>query len=195
MLDFIINFIISFFTAVPPLELLFIFSFKIMQVTVGTLRIILISKGFRKHGTIFSFFEVFLWVFVASQVIIGLTEAPIKGIVYSIAFTIGVYVGSRIENHIGMGQVLIQAIVPMENAFTLAEAMRERGYAVTTIEAQGRDSQKMVLWIFANRKGCKKISEEIHNLDNTAMIITNDISALRGGMIGNAGKRSIIPIP
>ena len=187
--------IIRFLTAASPSELIFIFIFKIIQVAVGTLRLILIAKGYRREGTLLSFVEVFLWTFVASQVIIGLSEAPIKGVVYSIAFSIGVFVGSRVEGYIGMGQVLIQAIVSMENAVSLAAALRQKGYVVTTMEAQGRDSKKMVLMIFANRKGNEEIINEILKLDSSAVIITNDVSSLRGGTIAGAGKRVRLPIP
>ncbi|MDR2184343.1 MAG: DUF5698 domain-containing protein [Treponema sp.] len=177
---------VHFFTAAPPLELLFILVSKIVEVTLGTLRQILINKGYRKQGTFLSFFEIILWTFIASRVITGIAAAPIKGIVYSIGFSLGVYLGSRIENYIALGQVLIQTIISRENGETMIASLRAKGYAVTTIEARGRDSDKQVLMIFANRKGKEDIIREIHRRDGTAMIITNDISALRGGYISSA---------
>ena len=74
--------LISILTAVPLWELLLIFSAKMIEVSLGTLRHILINKGYRKQGTILSFFEIMLWVFVASTVINGIAEAPIKGLIY-----------------------------------------------------------------------------------------------------------------
>jgi uncharacterized protein YebE (UPF0316 family) len=56
------------------------------------------------------------------------------------------------------------------------------------MEARGRDSEKTVLMIFANRKGKEEIISEIHRLDGTAMIITNDISTLQGGTIAAERK-------
>ena len=180
--------IIKFFTAVHPLELFLIFISKIVEVTVSTLRIIMINRGYRKQGTCFSFVEIILWTFVASRVIIGITQAPIKGIVYSIGFSIGVYLGSVIEAKIGLGQVLIEAIVSKSNSSLIAVDLRDKGYAVTTMEARGRDSEKIVLKIFANRKGKEEIIDEIQRLDGTAMIITNDITTLHGGTITKIRK-------
>jgi uncharacterized protein YebE (UPF0316 family) len=147
------------------------------------LRQILINKGYRRIGTALSFVEIVLWTFVASRVIMGIAEAPIKGIVYSIGFSIGVYLGSRIEGYIAMGKVMIQTIVSKNNAGPISASLRQKGYAVTTMEAQGRDSEKTVLMIFANRRGKEEIVEEIRLLDGTAMIITNDITALQGGTV------------
>jgi uncharacterized protein YebE (UPF0316 family) len=168
------------------LELAFIFFAKIVEVSLGTLRQILINKGYRRQGTILSFFEIILWTFVASRVILGLAEAPVKGIVYSIAYSLGVYIGSRIENFIALGKVLIETIVSRENSGAVTGLLRDKGYAVTTMDARGRDSDKTVLMIFANRKGKEEIIREIHRIDGTAMIITNDISTLHGGTISVA---------
>jgi uncharacterized protein YebE (UPF0316 family) len=98
----------------------------------------------------------------------------------------GVYLGSRIENHIALGRVLIQTIISKANSEAMTATLRSRGYAVTTMEARGRDSDKQVLMIFANRKGKEEIVREIQKTDGTAMIITNDITTLHGGYISTS---------
>ena len=182
------EFIIKVLTAAPPLELFLIFISKIVEVAIATVRQILINKGYRKQGTMLSFVEILLWTFVASRVIMGITEAPVKGIVYSIGFSIGVYLGSRVEGIIAMGRVLIQSIVSNEKAPFLIDELRKKGYAVTTMDAHGRDSDKTVLMIFANRRGKEEIIADILKLENTAVIITNDISAVHGGTISSMRK-------
>ncbi|GHV82692.1 DUF2179 domain-containing protein [Spirochaetia bacterium] len=179
MLDVIIRFI----TAAPPAELLLIFFAKIAEVSLATVRQILINRGYRRQGTILSFFEIILWTFIASRVIIGIVEAPVKGIVYSIGFSMGVYLGSVIENKIALGKVLIQTIVSAAQGKTLTASLREKGFAVTTMKAEGRDSEKTVLMIFTKRKGKERLINEIRALDGNAMIIVNDVSSLQGGHI------------
>ena len=75
---------IEILTKTPWYELLLIFSMKIIEVTMGTLRIILINKGYRKYGVVLALIEIFLWVFIASAVINGLSESPMKGIAYGL---------------------------------------------------------------------------------------------------------------
>jgi len=179
--------IIDFITAAPPLELFLIFISKTIEVAIATLRSILINRGYRKQGTILSFAEILIWVLVASRVIMGLAEAPMKGVVYSIGFSLGIYIGSLLESKIALGRVLIQTIIAKENEI-LVSRLREKGYAVTTMQAQGMNSDKTVLMIFANRKGKEGIIGEIQQLDETAMIITNDVSTLSGGTITNMRK-------
>ncbi|MDY0064688.1 MAG: DUF5698 domain-containing protein [Bacilli bacterium] len=177
--------IIKFFTSVPLWELALIFFARIIEVSMGTLRIILINKGYRKVGVILAFCEVMLWVFVASRVIAGITERPLKGIVYSLGFASGVYVGSRLESLIAFGKVLVQAITTPENGKAIADVLRNQGLGVTTLEGQGKDSSRLVIMVYTNRKGKEKIIQQIKEIDEKAMIVSNDVTTLEGGYIGN----------
>jgi uncharacterized protein YebE (UPF0316 family) len=182
------DYIIKFLTAAPPLELFLIFILKIIEVAIATLRMILVNKGYRTQGTLLSFVEIMLWTFITSRVIMGIVDAPIKGIVFCFGFSVGVYLGSLIEGYIAMGQVLVQTIVSLDNADKMAFTVRQKGYGVTTMEAQGRDDAKKVLMVFAFRKSKEELIGEIQKLDSTAMIITHDVSTLHGGTIAAARK-------
>lgn len=182
--------ILSFFqdlwdilTVTPLWELLLIFLAKIIEVSVGTLRNILVYRGYRKQGVLLALFEIFLWVFVASTVINGLTESPMKGIVYGFGFAAGVYVGSRLEEKLAYGKILIQTIVSVDLGIKLTKTLRDLGYGVTTVPASGKDAARSVLMIYTNRRGNQKIVQIIQEVDPTAMIISNDVSSLVGGRI------------
>lgn len=173
----------TFFSGVTWWELLLIFSARVIEVSIGTLRIILISKGYRKVGVIFAFFEVLIWVFVASRVIGGISEAPLKGIIYSLGFASGVFVGSKLEAKLAFGRVLIQTITSIEIGSVMSTSLRSQGIGVTTIKAEGKDKEKTVLMIYANRKGKEDIINKIKAIDEHAMIISNDVTTLEGGYI------------
>jgi uncharacterized protein YebE (UPF0316 family) len=177
------DYIVRFFTSAPIWELALILVSKIIEVTMETLRIILVNKGYRKQGAIIAFFELLLWVFIASRVITGITAAPLKGVVYSLGYAIGVYLGSRLESRIAIGKILVQTITSEEIGAVMAQTLRQKGYGVTTIRAKGKDSNKMVLMIFANRRGKEEIIRSIQKIDADAMIETNDVSTLHGGYI------------
>lgn len=173
----------EFISAVPFWEVLLILSVKVIEVSISTLRIIFIGKGLRKLGTTLALVEILLWVFMASQVINGMAETPIKGIYYSIGFAAGVYLGSIIENKIGIGKVLIQAIIMKEEAKNVANALRDAGYAVTSIDAYGKYKEREVLMIFANRKNKHNIIDLIDEIDDDALVVTNEVSMVSGGFV------------
>ena len=175
--------VVKFFTAATIWELLFIYFARVIEVSIGTLRIILVNKGYRKIGVIFAFFEVLLWVFVASRVISGITEAPLKGIIYSLGFASGVFLGSKIEAKLAFGKVLIQTITSVEMGIVMGNSLRSQGYGVTALDAHGKDTAKSVLMIYANRKDKEDIIKKIKEMDDHAMIVVNDITTLEGGYI------------
>jgi uncharacterized protein YebE (UPF0316 family) len=177
------NDILNFLTSVPLWELALIFFAKIVEVTIGTMRIILIGKGFRKPGTLLAIFEIFLWVFIASRVIMGISETPMKGIIYSFGFATGVYIGSLLENRLAVGKVLIHVIVDPKDGIDMMSALRKEGHGVTSLDAHGKDSDKMVLMIFANRKNKNVITKLIETLNPKALIVSNEVSFVHGGYV------------
>ena len=173
----------AFLTSVPLWELIMIFSAKIIEVTIGTMRVILITKGYRKPGTVLAIFEILLWVFIASRVIMGIVDYPMKGLVYSLGFAFGVYIGSLLETRLAVGKILIYVIVDHNSGKTLTEALRASGHGVTTLDAHGKDSDRMVIMIFANRKNKAHIIEVVEALNEKALIVSNEVSILQGGYV------------
>ncbi len=175
--------IANFFTSVPLSEVLIIFFAKVIEVSVGTLRIIFIGKGYRKPGTFLAIIEILLWVFIASKVIVGITQAPLKGIIYSLGFAAGVYVGSILEARLAVGKVYIQAVIMREEAAKVVNAIREAGYGVTVLAAQGKFRSRKVLMIFANRKEKDVVINLINSMDDDALVVVNDVSSIQGGYV------------
>lgn len=175
--------ILNFLTSVPLWEALLILVAKVIEVSISTLRIILIGKGYRKPGTALAMVEILIWVFIASSVITGIQETPLKGIYYSIGFAAGVYLGSIIENKIGVGRILIQSIVMKEEAKRVLNALRDAGHAVTSVDAYGKYKERVMILIFANRKNQKNIIHIINEADDDAVIVTNDVSLVSGGFV------------
>ena len=168
-------------------ELLIIFFAKIVEVSLGTLRSILIVKGYRTPAVILALVEIMIWVFVASTVINGLTASPMKGIAYGFGFAAGVYFGSVLEQKLAFGKLLIQTIASASKSGEIADRVRELGCGVTTLNAKGKVENKTVLMVYTNRRGSQAIIDEIMAIDSTAMIVLNDVSTIAGGYI-HTGK-------
>ncbi len=179
----IFNVIIDFFTGASVWELLFIFFAKIIEVSIGTMRMILTTKGFRKPATLLSFFEIMLWVFVASVVIADVTEIPIKGVVYGLGFAAGVYVGSILENYFAVGKMEVHVISKPQSADKIVKVLRENGYGATAVDAHGKDDQRTLLIIYTNRKNKDTIIKLITEEDEKALIVAQEVSLIQNGYV------------
>lgn len=158
-----------------------IFSLKFIEVTVSTLRIVIVTKGERLKGAFIAFFEVMLWVYVASLVISGITEDPIKIIIYGAAFASGNYLGSTLEEKLALGTINLQAIVSLAHGKKLVAYIRDRGYAVTSVKGEGLESEKMILYMHTPRKKVKTLMSLLREQDPSIVITIHEIRPVYGG--------------
>lgn len=165
------------------LVIIIIFSAKIVEVSLATLRQILVVKGYRKISVLLALIEIFLWVAIASRVILTLEDNIWNGVAYGVGFAAGVYIGSILEEKLAFGLLLVQTITSDAKAIEIANALREKGFGVTTVDAKGKVDKRKILIIYANRRGSEEIIKMILDIDPSAMTVTNDVAKLSGGYI------------
>lgn len=78
------------------LELLFIFFARIIDVSLGTIRMILVIRGDKLPAALIGFFEIMVYT-VALGLVVGSLDDPVKLIVFCTGFALGILVGSVIE--------------------------------------------------------------------------------------------------
>ncbi|HKL41698.1 MAG TPA: DUF5698 domain-containing protein [Clostridia bacterium] len=154
---------------------------KIIEVSIRTIRTVLLIKGERRIAAIIGFFEILLWITIVTRVISDLSGDPLKAIVYALGFSIGIYVGSTLESKIGIGLSEIQVNVKASQSKELVEELREEGYAVTEIKAEGQKADRVILSLFVQRTKVNQIVFKITNMHPKAVITTSDVKPISGG--------------
>ncbi len=71
-------------------QLLFIFLARIIDVSLGTVRIILVIRGDRLLASIIGFFEILVYT-VALGMVVGSLDDPLKLTVFCLGFALGVF--------------------------------------------------------------------------------------------------------
>ena len=89
-----------------------IFFARIIDVSMGTLRIIMVGRGLRTISSLLGFMEVFIWLIAISQVLQNL-HGIIHYVAYSAGFASGTFVGMTIERRLTFGLYLVRIIVPL----------------------------------------------------------------------------------
>lgn len=163
-----------------PLYIIIFFG-KATEVSLSTIRTVLITKGEKTIGAVIGFFEVLLWVFVVSSILTNLSEDPLKIVAYALGFTFGVFIGSVLEEKIGLGTKTIMAVVDEEDGCILAESLRKHDLGVTVLKGMGMDSKKSVLMIIVKRKESQKVINLIKKYNSKAVITTSETKPICGG--------------
>lgn len=160
---------------------LYVFIAEMVVVTLMTMRVVFITKGERKIGAGIAFVEVTIWALVIGNVIGGVSEDPLIAIAYSLGYAAGSFFGSAIEEKLGLGTIELKVIVKEHHGKELANALRNKGYGITVMPAEGKDIPRQVLTIFTNRKGEKKLASDIIGIQKNAVITRTDIKPVYGG--------------
>ena len=163
------------------MELLFIFFARIIDVSLGTIRMILVIRGDKVPAAIIGFFEIMVYT-VALGLVVGSLDDPIKLIVFCSGFSLGVLVGSVIEEKLALGYRGLQVIIDRDHC-DLVDDLREAGYPVTCWEATGKAGPKTVLHMVVKRNMIKAVSNHIYEQDPNAFVVLMEPKHFRGGYI------------
>lgn len=161
-----------------------IFFGKLLEVSISTLRIVLINRGDRIKGSILAFFDVLIWLTITGSVLSSFGDNKLKIVVFAFAFALGNYFGSWLDSKLAFGMSSINVIIN-EDAIVdvILKNLRNNSFAVTVIDGQGKDGKRKLLIINVKRKYLSKAIKIVTDITSDCFISINDVSAMRGGFV------------
>jgi len=158
---------------------LLIFIMRVLNMTLDTLRMMVVMRGMKTLTFILGFFQTAVFVLALGSVINDLNN-PLNTIAYSLGFATGNVVGMMIEKCLALGSVNITIMSPT-NGRQIAETLRGKGHAVTEIPARGKDGSVEVLECSVQRKFAKEVQDIALDADPDAFITSRDIQRIWRG--------------
>ncbi|NLJ84483.1 MAG: DUF2179 domain-containing protein [Halanaerobiaceae bacterium] len=159
---------------------LFIFIARASDVTLATIRMLMVVQGRKLQAALIGFFEVSIYVMALGKVVSNL-DNPGNILAYALGFACGNYIGITIENRIALGKQAAQVVVKEEKNDELVKHLRENGFGVTVIDAEGREGHRKILHIVFNRKDLDRLKQVIYDFEENAFITVNNINPISGG--------------
>ncbi|PKK89703.1 MAG: hypothetical protein CVV64_12930 [Candidatus Wallbacteria bacterium HGW-Wallbacteria-1] len=158
----------------PILLSLLIVLARIADVSLGTVRTIMVFRGYRALAAVIGFFEILIWITAAGKVLTNLNEWYLV-VSYAGGFAIGNYTGIWIEAKLAMGVQLVR-VVSENTDIHMADILRARGYTVTSLPAFGRNGSAVeILLVVEKRRDVPKLLEAIAAVDENAFFTIEDI--------------------
>ncbi|WP_422658398.1 DUF2179 domain-containing protein [Paenibacillus sp. EC2-1] len=156
-----------------------IIGINVVYVSIFTLRLILMIKGRRALASVLSMVEVFVYL-VGLNLVLQNVDNPVNMAAYCLGFGLGVYLGSRIEEYLALGYLVVQVIVDSLE-MELPAKLREKGYGVTSWTADGKDGKRLVLQVLVKRSNEKRLMETLKKFSPSAFIISHEPKSFKGG--------------
>ncbi|MEX0662182.1 MAG: DUF2179 domain-containing protein [Balneolaceae bacterium] len=163
-----------FFELIPAVYIpLFIFFARIIDVSIGTLRIMFVSKGFRTKATMLGFVEVLLWIIIVVQIFQNL-DNWMNYIAYAGGFAAGNFIGMYIEEKMKMGVQMFRIIVGSGKEI-LIEKLKEADFRVTSVDGEGKFGPVKVIFTVAKRKRWNELAQLVTEHAPNAFYSVEDV--------------------
>ncbi len=156
-----------------------VFFARIIDVSLGTLRIIFVSRGRRNLAPILGFFEVLVWIVVVAQVVNNL-QAWVSYVAYAAGFAAGTYIGLTLENRLAIGMMAVRTISP--NAHKFVQPLRDAGYGVTELSGAGTTGPVNVVYTVIRRKDLGNVIHIIRSMAPKAFVSVEEIQSAKEGI-------------
>ena len=164
-----------------------IFFAKLLEVSIATMRLVLTTKGNRVVASLLASVEITLWLIVASTVLLGISEDPLRAVAYGLAFCVGIYLGILIEDKLALGLAQIEVISEPDEAKQITSKLRDQRYGVTTYNCEGFEGMKTAIILKIHRKDVPMTLKLLREYDHLFVTITD----IRKLSIGSIGRRMV----
>jgi uncharacterized protein YebE (UPF0316 family) len=164
-----------------------IFAARITDVTLGTLRIIFISKGKKYLAPLLGFVEMIIWILAITRIFENLDNWACY-LAFAAGFATGNYIGMVVEEKIALGVELIR-IITRKEATDLIDTLRERGYGLTYITAKGSQGEVGIIYSVIKRSDLKEFVAFMNRFNPNAFYTIEDIRFVNKEIFRPSGSR------
>ncbi len=155
-----------------------IFFARILDVSLGTFRTIVLIKGRNLLAGFIGFFEVFVWFVIVQEALSTDYTSIWIAIFYSLGFAAGTIIGAYVTNYFIKTPITMQIITTSDE---MADFLRNKGFGVSVVEAKGKDGIKNMLILETTDKHYKKLLSLIRVIDEKAFIVVDEKKYVHNG--------------
>ena len=170
---------------------LLIFLARICDVSIGTLRIIFVSKGKRNIAPFLGFFEVLIWITAISKIMQNL-DNYVNYIAYAAGFATGNFVGMIIEEKLAMGILMIR-VFAHERGSELVQTLNGNGYGATVVQAEGAREKVDLIYTIVHRNELGNVLNLINGFNPNTFYTIEDVKSVNEGIFTLKKPNSIFP--
>ena len=157
-----------------------IFLARVCDVTLGTIRVIFVSKGFKYLSAILGFIEITIWLSAMRQIMINLSN-PLCFAAFAGGFSMGTFTGIWIAEKLSLGKVIVR-VVTKKDAKELIETLQARNYGVTYLDAHGQDGPVQVIFMVIDRHDLQEVTQEVQKYNPQAFYTIEEVRSVQKGI-------------
>lgn len=150
---------------------------RIIDVSLGTVRIILANKGIKLYSSIIGFFEVLIWLLVITTIMENLNN-PVTYIAYAIGFAVGTYCGICLEERISIGKVRLR-IITKEDIVKMIDDLKPTKYVFVSDSVNSSEGKIRIINAFLERKYIPTVIKKVKQRDPDAFYTIEELKLIK----------------
>jgi uncharacterized protein YebE (UPF0316 family) len=154
----------------------FVFFARVADVSLGTLRLVFVSRGWKRLAPVVGFFEVFIWICAIAQVVRNLDNMACY-FAYAAGYACGTFVGLAIEQRLALGTVILRIITQQEGD-ALAAELRRNNFGVTCLDAEGALGRVKIIFSIIRRGSLTRALATVKSHNPNAFYTVEDVRAI-----------------
>jgi uncharacterized protein YebE (UPF0316 family) len=158
---------------------LLIFCLRVTDVSMGTVRTIMVLRGMRKIAALIGFVEVSIWVIAISRVL-GNLDSVVNVLAYGGGFATGTLLGMWIEDKLALGHVYVHVVSRLKG-HEIAHEIRQAGYGATQVHAEGQSGPVHLIDIVAPRKRVNGLIQLVNQVDAESFVTIEEARKVMRG--------------
>ena len=166
---------------------LIIFFARIVDVSLGTIRINMIVRRKKVLAATIGFFEVAIFI----SIIVRVTQqaGSIYGILaYASGFAVGTIIGIIISEKLSK-DLISTNIISKNNSDEIKEVLKEEGYGITCYDGKGINGEVEIINVVCSQLDTKRMNKLVQNTDPKAFMASYMLDKIRGGFIRGLKKK------
>ncbi|MBU1957821.1 MAG: DUF2179 domain-containing protein [bacterium] len=149
---------------------------RVLDVSMATIRILLLGRGVRNIAAIIGFFEVLIWLFALTQLLNNISNG-FQFVAFALGFALGNWTGSWLEEKIALGNVAVR-VITQKNGLPLIKALRKQNFRITHIDAHGLQGAVHIIFAIVKRKSLKQVQKTIKQFNPLAFYSVEDVRSV-----------------
>jgi len=176
MVDAVLSSGLFTFVIVP----LLIFSARVCDMTLDTIRVIFLSKGVKYLPPLIGFFEVIIWLVAIGQVMNNMTNMCYC-LAYGAGLASGTLLGLAIEEKISLGLTSVR-IITKDDPQELMLYLRKHNYGVTSIDGEGGTGRVKMVFTIIKRQDLPHVIGIIKQFHPNAFYSVEEVKSVAEGV-------------
>ena len=157
-----------------------IFLARILDQSIGTMRLIFLSKGLRHIAPFLGFFEVIIWLLAVGQIMQHL-DNWLCYVAYGAGFAMGNFIGMTLEEKLSIGTSIIRVILSNESPELISE-LKMHNFGLTILDAEGAKGKVKILFSIIRRKEISEFLTILHHYHPTAFYTIEEVKEAKEGV-------------